>query len=266
MVHSVAAPAAGHDAADTRLAWRARVAALLFALLVAALAGLVVAFAISARGANRQFTQASLSERQAAVVARIVALAPAGQGPALERALADYRALVAEEVGLARGPTLTREQIRADALVQLARTPGAQMRLEALARTIDGQENGELQAGRRALDEVGLGHLADQAAGSLTLSNQKRLEIARALATGAKLLLLDEVMAGLTATEVAQMSETLFRLRQERKLTILIIEHVMGALMNLSDRILVLDHGVPIAMGPPEQVVADENVIRVYFG
>ncbi len=122
------------------------------------------------------------------------------------------------------------------------------------------------QAGRRALDEVGLGHLADQAAGSLTLSNQKRLEIARALATGAKLLLLDEVMAGLTATEVAQMSETLFRLRQERKLTILIIEHVMGALMNLSDRILVLDHGVPIAMGPPEQVVADENVIRVYFG
>ncbi len=155
MVHSVAAPAAGHDAADTRLAWRARVAALLFALLVAALAGLVVAFAISARGANRQFTQASLSERQAAVVARIVALAPAGQGPALERALADYRALVAEEVGLARGPTLTREQIRADALVQLARTPGAQMRLEALARTIDGQENGELQAGRRALARAG---------------------------------------------------------------------------------------------------------------
>ena len=122
------------------------------------------------------------------------------------------------------------------------------------------------QVGRQALEDVGLAHAADQAAGSLTLSNQKRLEIARALATGAKLLLLDEVMAGLTATEVAQMSETLFRLRQERNLTILIIEHVMGALMNLSDRILVLDHGVPIAMGPPEEIVTDENVVKVYFG
>lgn len=121
-------------------------------------------------------------------------------------------------------------------------------------------------AGRQALEDVGLALLADQLAASLTLSNQKRLEIARALATGARLVLLDEVMAGLTATEVAGMIETLFRLRQERGLTILIIEHVMGALMNLSDRILVLDHGVPIAMGPPEQVVADENVLKVYFG
>ncbi|PLP58990.1 ABC transporter ATP-binding protein [Mesorhizobium loti] len=122
------------------------------------------------------------------------------------------------------------------------------------------------QAGRRALEDVGLAPLADQLAASLTLSNQKRLEIARALATGARLVLLDEVMAGLTATEVAEMTETLFRLRRERGLTILIIEHVMGALMNLSDRILVLDHGVPIAMGSPEQVVADENVLKVYFG
>ncbi|HEV2505359.1 MAG TPA: ABC transporter ATP-binding protein [Mesorhizobium sp.] len=121
-------------------------------------------------------------------------------------------------------------------------------------------------AGRQALEDVGLAPLADQLAASLTLSNQKRLEIARALATGARLVLLDEVMAGLTATEVAEMTATLFRLRQERGLTILIIEHVMGALMNLSDRILVLDHGVPIAMGTPEQVVADENVLKVYFG
>lgn len=121
-------------------------------------------------------------------------------------------------------------------------------------------------AGCRALEDVGLAPLAGQLAASLTLSNQKRLEIARALATGARLVLLDEVMAGLTATEVAEMTETLFRLRQERGLTILIIEHVMGALMKLSDRILVLDHGVPIAMGPPEQVVADKNVVKVYFG
>lgn len=121
-------------------------------------------------------------------------------------------------------------------------------------------------AGRRALEDVGLAPLADQLAASLTLSNQKRLEIARALATGARLVLLDEVMAGLTATEVAEMTETLFRLRRERGLTILIIEHVMGALMKLSDRILVLDHGVPIAMGPPQQIVTDENVVKVYFG
>lgn len=120
--------------------------------------------------------------------------------------------------------------------------------------------------GEKVLEDVGLSTVADQPAGSLTLSNQKRLEIARALATGAKLVLLDEVMAGLTATEVAQMTETLFKLRQERNLTILIIEHVMGALMNLSDRILVLDHGVPIAMGPPQQVVSDEKVLQVYFG
>ncbi|WP_379063406.1 ABC transporter ATP-binding protein [Mesorhizobium sp. UC22_110] len=121
-------------------------------------------------------------------------------------------------------------------------------------------------AGRQALEDVGLAPLADRLAASLTLSNQKRLEIARALATGARLVLLDEVMAGLTATEVAEMTETLFRLRRERGLTILIIEHVMGALMKLSDRILVLDHGVPIAMGTPGQVVADENVLKVYFG
>lgn len=122
------------------------------------------------------------------------------------------------------------------------------------------------RAGRQALEDVGLASLAGQLAASLTLSNQKRLEIARALATGARLVLLDEVMAGLTATEVAGMTETLFRLRQERGLTILIIEHVMGALMNLSDRILVLDHGTPIAMGPPQQIVTDENVLKVYFG
>lgn len=122
------------------------------------------------------------------------------------------------------------------------------------------------QVGCEVLEVVGLSAVADQVAGSLTLSNQKRLEVARALATGARMILLDEVMAGLTATEVAEMTETLFRLRRERNLTILIIEHVMGALMELSDRILVLDHGVPIAIGSPEEIITNEKVLQVYFG
>lgn len=122
------------------------------------------------------------------------------------------------------------------------------------------------QVGREALEAVGLQQLECHPASSLTLSNQKRLEVARALATGAKMILLDEVMAGLTATEVAEMTETLFRLRRERNLTILIIEHVMGALMELSDQILVLDHGIPIAVGPPAEIIKNEKVLQVYFG
>lgn len=153
MVHDPAAAVA-----DGRLAWGTRLAAVLFAVLVAALAGLVVAFAISARGANRQFVMASLSERQAAAVSRIVALAAVGQGPALDAALADYQGLVRQEAGLATAetqPHREREEARAAALVRLARTPGAQARLEELARAIDGQESGELQAGRLALARAG---------------------------------------------------------------------------------------------------------------
>jgi branched-chain amino acid transport system ATP-binding protein len=122
------------------------------------------------------------------------------------------------------------------------------------------------QVGLVSLEAVGLADSADALAGSLTLSGQKRLEIARALATGAELLLLDEVMAGLTPPEIEQMIETLAGLRKARDLTFVIVEHVMGALMKLSDRILALDHGVQIAMGPPKEVASDENVLRVYFG
>ncbi|NKJ42053.1 HAMP domain-containing sensor histidine kinase [Novosphingobium sp. SG720] len=143
---------------DRRLAWGASLAAALFAVLVAALAGLVVAFAISARGANRQFLLASLSERQAAAVARIVALAPAGPGPALDRALIDYRALIAAETREAGGETddhQRRELARAEALANLAQHPDANARLQALAHAIDAQERGELQAGRAALARAG---------------------------------------------------------------------------------------------------------------
>jgi branched-chain amino acid transport system ATP-binding protein len=116
------------------------------------------------------------------------------------------------------------------------------------------------------LDEVGLSAQAHQPAGSLTLSGQKRLEIARAIATGARLVLLDEVMAGLTPTEVQQMLVTLRRLQASRGLTLLVIEHVMRALMELCSHIVVLHHGQLIAAGTPRQVADDAQVNLVYFG
>jgi branched-chain amino acid transport system ATP-binding protein len=116
------------------------------------------------------------------------------------------------------------------------------------------------------LDIVGLGPRRNQVSGDLTLSGQKRLEVARAVVTGARLLLLDEVMAGLTPTEVAQMLEVLQTLKAENALTILIIEHVMRALMRISDRILVLHHGEPIALDAPAEIARDQRVLDCYLG
>ncbi len=116
------------------------------------------------------------------------------------------------------------------------------------------------------LEEVGLAAQADQPASTLTLSAQKRLEIARAVATGARLVLLDEVMAGLTPTEVAQMLDTVRALHAKRGLTLLVIEHVMRALMDLCERIVVLHHGQKIAEGTPAQIAEDAQVASVYFG
>jgi len=116
------------------------------------------------------------------------------------------------------------------------------------------------------LDALGLAADADRPAAELTLSGQKRLEIARAVATGARLVLLDEVMAGLTPTEVAQMLDTLRQIRRERGLTLLVIEHVMRALMDLCARIVVLHHGERIAAGTPEEIGRDGRVLAVYFG
>jgi len=121
-------------------------------------------------------------------------------------------------------------------------------------------------AAMAVLEEVGMAALASAPAATLTLAGQKRLEVARAIATGARLVLLDEVMAGLTATEVAQMLDTLRRVRDARRLTLIVIEHVMQALMKLCARIVVLHHGERIAEGTPEAIGNDPRVLSVYFG
>jgi branched-chain amino acid transport system ATP-binding protein len=103
-------------------------------------------------------------------------------------------------------------------------------------------------------------------ASSLTLPDRKRLEVARALATGPKLLLLDEVMAGLRPTETDRMVAVLREINRATGMTILLIEHVMRAVMALASQVLVLHHGAAIAEGPPDAVVRDPAVIESYLG
>lgn len=115
------------------------------------------------------------------------------------------------------------------------------------------------------LDFVGLSESKAIPAKDLTLSSQKRLEVARALATDPKIILLDEIMAGLNSTEVGAAMEMITSIR-DKGITVIMIEHVMKAIMNICDRIMVLHHGEKIADGTPEKIVNNEKVIKVYLG
>jgi branched-chain amino acid transport system ATP-binding protein len=116
------------------------------------------------------------------------------------------------------------------------------------------------------LGEVGLARDAMRLAATLTLAGRKRLEVARAIATGPRLLLLDEVLAGLTASEVAEALDIIRAVHRRRNLTLVVIEHMMRALTQLCGRIVVLHHGEKIAEGSPTEILANQQVIDSYLG
>lgn len=134
----------------------------------------------------------------------------------------------------------------------------------AFART-----NANDEAEQKALEVIeflGMGSVKNILTRNLTLAHKKRIELARALATGPELLLLDEVMAGLNPTEVNEVIEVISKVCAEKHVTVILVEHVMQAVMKLSQRIVVINSGKKIAEGTPVEVANNDEVIRAYLG
>src|SRR6266704_1099929 len=123
-----------------------------------------------------------------------------------------------------------------------------------------------LQEAERILSLVGMRSRNDASAGSLTVQEKKRLELARAIATGASVLLLDEVFAGLSPEELKDSIQLFRKLHEELHFSALVVEHVMRAVLNLSHKVIVLEEGHVIATGTPDEVVHNDRVIEAYLG
>ncbi len=141
-------------------------------------------------------------------------------------------------------------------------TIGGLLGLPGFARA----EADAVELAKHWLDRVGLLHRADDAAGDLPYGDQRRLEIARAMCTGPALLCLDEPAAGLNPRESRELNALLMSMRGENSLSILLIEHDMGVVMEISDRIVVLDYGRKIAEGRPAEIRSNPAVIAAYLG